>query len=90
MSRTALYVIGGVAVFIAFVVYSTMGLRQHRVEVCVTYQGRSSCRTASASTKQQALRTAQENACALITSGMTDSMACGSTQPASVKWLSGE
>jgi hypothetical protein len=38
----------------------------------------------------QARRTAQENACAFISSGVTDSMQCGNTQPISVKWLSGK
>jgi hypothetical protein len=57
----------------------------------VEFQGRRACRTASASTEMQARRTAQENACAEISSGVTDSMQCGTyTQPVSVKWLSGK
>ena len=73
--------------FVAIMVTSTRGLSAHRVEVCVEYQGRSDCRTASASTKPAALSTATVNACAHLTSGMTDSMACQNTPPTKVTWL---
>jgi hypothetical protein len=76
-----------VLVFIAAIVYSTLNLRRHRAEVCMEFQGRSSCRVAAASTQEQAIRTATENACALIASGMTDSIACGKTPPRSVRVL---
>jgi hypothetical protein len=54
----------------------------------MTFNGRTACRTAGASTEAQALRTATENACAQIASGVTDSMACENTPPGSVKWVS--
>ena len=57
---------------------STMNLATYRVEVCMDYQGRSSCRT---------LRSATGNACALIATGVTDSMGCERTAPRSVRWL---
>ena len=73
---------------LAAVMYSTLSVGGYRVEVCMDYQGRSACRTASASTEAQALRTATENACALIASGVTDTIQCGShTEPRSVRWL---
>jgi hypothetical protein len=75
------------AAFIALLTYMSLGMRQHRVEVCVEFQGRKNCRTAAGPTKEQALRTATENACGLIASGMTDSMACSQTPPVSVKYL---
>ncbi len=73
--------------FIALLTYMSLGMRQHRVEVCVEFQGRKSCRTAAGATRQQALRTATENACGIIASGMTDSMACSQTPPVSVRYL---
>lgn len=73
---------------IGAVVYSTMGVQAYRVEVCVDFEGRTACRTAAASTEEQALRAAKENACALVASGVTDTIQCGShTPPASVRWL---
>jgi len=64
-----------------------MGTNKFRCEVCITFNGRTACRTAGASTEAQAVRTATENACAQIASGVTDSMACESTPPQSVIWV---
>ena len=93
MKKSVLLAIVFVAVVIAAVVYTSLsaGAGRYRCEVCVEFQGRKSCRIAAAATAQQALRTAQDNACAEISSGMSDSMQCGNyTQPVSVKWLSGK
>ena len=78
---------GVIAIVIVVLVRSTMNLAQYRVEVCMTYQGRSECRTAAGSSEEFALRTATTNACALIASGVTDSMACERAAPQSVRWL---
>lgn len=90
MSKTVLLAIGFAVVVLVVLVYTTLGNRRYRCEVCMAFQGRSACRTAGASTEDQALRTATENACALIASGVTDSIACDNTPPTSVKWLSGK
>lgn len=93
MKKSVLLAILFVAVVIGAVVYTTMSASasRYRCEVCMEFQGRTACRTASAATEQQARRTAQENACAQISSGVTDSMQCGTyTQPSSVKWLAGK
>ena len=75
-----------VALVVGFVVYSTLHAGGVRCEVCITFQGRSSCRTASARTRELALRVATENACALISSGVTDSNQCNNTPPDRVRW----
>ncbi len=74
------------ALVVAFVVYSTINTGRIRCEVCITYRGQQACRTASASTRDLALRTATENACALLSSGVTDSNQCHNTPPDSVRW----
>jgi hypothetical protein len=76
------------AIVVGFVVYSTVttGRNRIRCEVCITFQGRQACRTAAASTRELALRTATENACAQISSGVTDSNQCHNTSPDSVRW----
>ena len=73
---------------VAFVIYSTLRTSTARVrcEVCITFQGRQACRTAAASTRELALRTATENACAQVSSGVTDSNQCNNTPPDSVRW----
>lgn len=77
----------GIVAFIGLLVYLTMGGKQHRVEVCVDFQGRKNCRIASGSTRDGTIRAATDNACATITNGMTESMACSHAPPVSVKWL---
>lgn len=71
--------------FIGLLAYLTIGQRKVRMEVCVEFNGRQNCRTASGATEEQAIRTATDNACATISSGMTDSMTCGRTPPLSIK-----
>jgi hypothetical protein len=74
------------AAVLAVIVYSTMNLAKIRVEVCVQFNGRTSCRTAKGSTKEFTLRTATQNACAEIASGVTDSIACEHAEPLKVTW----
>ena len=76
-------------VFLAVLVYSTLSLtrNRHRVEVCMQFDGRNSCRIASGATESDALRAAVTNACALIASGVTESQQCEHSTPVSVKWL---
>jgi hypothetical protein len=86
MKKSVLLGILFLVVFLGFMVYSTMNAGGVRCEVCISYQGRRACRTASARTKELALRTATENACALISSGVTESNQCQNTAPDSVRW----
>lgn len=73
--------------FFGLLAYLTMGQKQHRVEVCVEFQGRTNCRIAAGSSRETAVRTATENACGTIASGMTETMSCGHKPPVSVKYL---
>lgn len=85
-----MWVVVGVLVFVALIGVMTLfmlDLRQNRVEVCMTFQGRTNCSTASGPTREEALRTATHAACTLIASGVTDSQACERGEPVSVKWL---
>lgn len=87
MKRTGLYIAIGVILFIAGVVYSTMGLRRYRVEVCMEFNGQTNCRTAAGETPERAKSAAIQNACALIASGVGDSIACQNKPPVSMKNL---
>lgn len=73
--------------FLVLLVYSSLRLGQVRVEVCMSYQGRSNCGRAAAPTEEEAIRTAADNACATLASGMTESIACSRTPPASIRRL---
>jgi hypothetical protein len=85
MNRTSKLLIGvGVVLFLGYVVYSSLGLDDHRVEVCMEFRGQTACATAAGATREEAQRTATDTACAQISSGMTDSMACSQSRPKSV------
>jgi hypothetical protein len=91
MRKPAVWIAIACAAAFGLMMYSSVrGLSEHRVEVCIEFDGRESCRTASASTEKQAERTAIENACAQLTSGMTNSIACQNTQPKNKRTLSRE
>ena len=87
MSKTVAIGIGFVLAVLAILIYSSMHIAQYRVEVCIGYHGRTECRVASADTDDHALRSAQSNACALLASGVTETMQCEHNEPVSVKWL---
>lgn len=61
-------------------------LQQARVscEVCVTFHGASHCRTAAGPDRASATKTATDNACGFLASGMADSILCSNTPPDSV------
>lgn len=85
--RNTILALVAVVIFIGLLVYLSLGQGQVRVEVCVEYRGQQNCRTAAGPTEEQAIRTAVDNACATIASGMTESMTCGRMPPVSVRRL---
>ena len=87
MSKPVIVAIVFVLIVLGALLYSTMNLAKFRVEVCMSFNGRTDCRTASADTEEHALRSATSNACGLIASGVTDSLACEHSPPTSVRWL---
>ena len=87
MKKTTLLGVVFAVIVLAVIVYSTLQAPRERCRVCVTFAGRQDCRTASASTRQEAQRAAVTNACAQLASGVTDSVRCENTTPDSVDWL---
>ena len=79
----ALFVVG----FVALLAYSTMHGPQYKVEVCMTFNSQTVCKTVNAKSEEFALRGARENACADISSGVDDTIRCQNMEPKSVKWL---
>lgn len=71
----------GIALFLGYVIYSSMSLDQFRFEVCMEFQGRTACATAAGASAEEAQRTAKDTACAQISSGVTDSIACSNSTP---------
>jgi len=61
---------------LAILIWQTLNLDAHSCEVCVEYHGKSQCRKVSGKTLDEARRGAITNACAFVSAGVTDSMAC--------------
>ncbi len=73
--------------FVAYTIYSTTTLGQVKCRVCMEFQGNVACRTASGATREDALRVAKDNACAQLTSGMTNTRMCSAKEPVNVDWI---
>jgi hypothetical protein len=77
-------VLGGI-VFIGVLLYSTLQQTHKEYEVCVSFKDRSHCATARGSTAEEAIRSARDIDCGLITNGRDEVMACNDVQPTSVR-----
>lgn len=87
MKKTTWVAIAFGVLVVAMVLVTTFRQDRVRCQVCVTFNGQRDCRTASATSQQEAIRTAVSNACAQLASGVTESTRCESTTPDSVEWL---
>jgi hypothetical protein len=92
MKKSILAAVAFVAIVLGVILYTSFNgaNNQFRVEVCIPFNGRTECRTARASTHNEALRTATDNACSLMAGGQSEFERCRNTRPTSEKWLSGE
>lgn len=81
-ARTARWVIISLSLlFVTLVVYRSTQVAGHECMVCITFHGEQACRTVQGADESEALRGAITNACARISSGVTDTMACERTRP---------
>ncbi len=76
-----------VLVVLGVLVYSSFHLSAYGVEVCMNFNGRTACATAKGASKEGALESAMQDACGQIASGVTETIACGRTEPAKETWL---
>jgi hypothetical protein len=65
----------------AYVVYSSFQVSDFECEVCMTFGGQDTCRTVTGKTEEEGLRTGIDNACALLASGVTETLRCQRTMP---------
>jgi len=72
-------VVGAIAI-------SSFRSQPYHCRVCITFNGRTDCRGASAQTREEAQRAATTAACAQISSGVTESMQCENSRPDSIDW----
>jgi Na+/alanine symporter len=87
MKKPGTYIAIFIAIVIALIAYSTLVGKLYRAEICMVYQGRTACKTVTGKSETAVVRGGISNACADIAAGVTETMGCEQTQPASLKWL---
>jgi hypothetical protein len=87
MKKPVLFGVIFVLIVLGVIVYSSFNLAKVRLEACITFNGRTNCKTASAVNEEFALQTAVANACGEIAFGVTDTVNCEHTPPTKVTRL---
>jgi hypothetical protein len=75
------------AVFLAVIISSTLHQTRLKYEVCVNFHGGSHCATAEGATAEEAIRSARDIDCELLSNGRDENVVCGGTEPASVRQI---
>jgi hypothetical protein len=81
MRKPAIVAAVAVALFLAYIIYSSLEGTQVTCEVCITFRGTTQCRSAAGVDNAEAQRTATDMACAVLGSNMSEGIACGNTPP---------
>lgn len=85
MKWTSWLTLVALALLAGGVVWSSLRVGQVDCEVCMEFRGSRACRTVEGATTDEARRAAVSNACALLATGVTDTLACERTPPAAVR-----
>lgn len=85
MNKTTVIGIIFALVVIAVILYSSFSMAQVTVKVCMSFEGRTNCASASGATRDLAMRAAVTTACAPISGGVTGTIACEGSKPVSVE-----
>ena len=75
----------GAIALVGVLAYSSIEQTRQSYEVCVNFKGATHCATASGSSYDQAVRSAQEIDCQLLANGRDENMVCLGNPPASVR-----
>jgi len=79
-SWLALAALAGLA---GFIIYASTQIGGVRCRVCMQFEARTACREVDGATEREALAAARTNACSFLASGVTATMACERSTPAS-------
>lgn len=85
MKRGTIITLVAIVLFGALLLFNTLSAQKVECNVCVEFNGKRNCATASHESEDQARSAAQNTACGPITSGMDQTIACGRVVPASVQ-----
>lgn len=79
--RPAIATIGILVPLVGWIVWSSLQVSVWECVVCMRFEGSEACGTVTGATREEALRTGVDNACAQLTSGMTRTLRCTRTPP---------
>ena len=79
--RNALITLGVLLPIGTVVVYSSFQVSDYQCEVCMRFEGREACGKTTGKTEAEGRRSAMDNACAQVSSGVTDTLRCSRTEP---------
>jgi hypothetical protein len=84
-ARSRWLVLLGVIAFVALLVYLSMKQTAVQYNVCVNFNGRSHCASATGSTADEAIHAAHDIDCSELAGNRNEVMNCMSTPPAQVQ-----
>ncbi len=74
-----------IGLLLGAVIYGSFSVVQTQCDLCVEYNGTRTCRTGSGVDEEDAKRAAQRAACAVMASGMAESINCERVIPTNVQ-----
>jgi hypothetical protein len=77
----------GIILLIGVLTYMSLSTQVYECTACVTFNGRTECRTARAATQEESTRAAIATACAVLAYGMTESLQCERTRPTKIECI---
>ena len=79
----SIIIIVAIIAFVGFLAWTTLSAQKATCTVCVEFNGRQNCATASHENEAAAAQSAQQTACGPVASGMDQTIACGNRPPVS-------
>jgi hypothetical protein len=85
MKRGTIITLVAIVLFGALLLFNTLSAQKVVCTVCVEFNGKRNCASASHANETDARQSAQTTACGTLANGMNESIACGRVVPLSAQ-----
>jgi hypothetical protein len=85
MKRGTIITLVAIVLFGALLLFNTLSAQKVECTVCVEFNGKRNCASASHANESDARQSAQTTACGTLANGMNESIACGRVVPLSAQ-----
>jgi hypothetical protein len=85
MKRGTILTLVTIALFGALLLFNTLSAQKVECSVCVEFNGKRNCASASHENERDARQSAQTTACGVLAAGMNETIACGRVVPVSAQ-----